>query len=59
MTKVKKDVWDLLINEDRLYSLVFEEEVDEDEAVALFKMGTYEDILAEEVVETYSIGIVD
>jgi hypothetical protein len=60
LVESKKDVWEILQNEDRIYQVIFEEEVTEDEAVELWKAGRgVEDVLDEEVVEVYSVVTFD
>jgi hypothetical protein len=60
LVESKKDVWEILQNEDRIYQVIFEEEVTEDEAVELWKAGRgVEDVLDEEVVEVYSVVTLD
>lgn len=51
----RKDIWPLVVNEDRLYQVVFDEEITEDEAIALFRTESFQDVLDEEVLQTNSI----
>ena len=51
----RKDIWPLVVNEDRLYQVVFNEENTKEEAIALFRTESFQDVLDEEVLQTNSI----
>jgi hypothetical protein len=57
MSEVRKDVWPIVADVEMLYQVVFEEDVTEEEAIALFKLDKYVDVLSENTLEMKSVDI--